>query len=315
MSLEIITITAPDTGATAKLLPEYGFNCFSFQAMLAGQPQEILWTQEGFETGTKPPSHSGIPILFPFPGRLKGTKFVYQGKVYLQEPADGLGNPLHGFALNRPWEVTEKSDNHVVGRFHASKVDPEILNHWPSDFLLRVSYHLEGNTLSSTIQVENPSDGPLPCGLGTHPYFRLPLGSQQSADECVIQVPTQQYWELAEMLPTGNKLPAAGNHGLADGMKFADCQFDTIFTDLGFADGWSSSTITDVANGRRVRLRFNDTFTQCVLYTPPHREAICLEPYTCLPAPYEIQAQGIQTGLRELSPGESFSGKVVISVE
>ena len=77
-----------------------------------------------------------FPILFPFPGRISGTSFHFRGRDYPLQAGDGIGNAIHGFVLNRPWQVVEQSDHRVVGRFHAAKVDASLLEHWPADFEL-----------------------------------------------------------------------------------------------------------------------------------------------------------------------------------
>jgi aldose 1-epimerase len=51
---------------------------------------------------------------------------------------------------------------------------------------------------------------------------------------------------------------------------------------------------------------FDQNFTQCVIYTPAHREAICMEPYTCVPDAIRLAAEGHETGLQILQPGEEF---------
>ena len=38
---------------------------------------------------------------------------------------DPHGNAIHGLCLTRPWEVVEQSAARLVGRFHASKIEPE----------------------------------------------------------------------------------------------------------------------------------------------------------------------------------------------
>ena len=53
--------------------------------------------------------------------------------------------------------------------------DAKILEHWPADFRIRVSYEVRGRELLSDIHYENTGEGPLPCGFATHAYFRLPL--------------------------------------------------------------------------------------------------------------------------------------------
>ena len=68
---DLIPLHDPTTGATAKILPARGFNCFSYQPVVQGEPVEVLWTAPDFVTGQSKASHSGIPIMFPFAGRLR----------------------------------------------------------------------------------------------------------------------------------------------------------------------------------------------------------------------------------------------------
>jgi aldose 1-epimerase len=60
--------------------------------------------------------------------------------------------------------------------------------------------------------------------------------------------------------------------------------------------------------------RFDDPFRECVGYTPPHREAICIEPLTCVPSCFDLTARGIDAGLRIIPPGGSFTAPVEIEV-
>ncbi len=99
-----------------------------------------------------------------------------------------------------------------------------------------VTYELAGNALRSKIVVENPDNRPLPWGLGTHPYFRVPLVfadrvTNQGEAGCQITVPAREYWELVDMLPTG-KRPADDQRNLASGIAFAETQLDNVFAGL-----------------------------------------------------------------------------------
>jgi aldose 1-epimerase len=75
-NMPVLTITDPHTGSTARIAPELGFNCFEFRAMVGGQPVDVLDSLPGFENGQAKASSSGIPILFPFPNRIRAGKFV-----------------------------------------------------------------------------------------------------------------------------------------------------------------------------------------------------------------------------------------------
>jgi aldose 1-epimerase len=141
------------------------------------------------------------------------------------------------------------------------------------------------------------------------------LGSKGQRDACRVQVPVNKVWELVNLLPTGKQFAAAGKHALKPGMRFADTQLDDVFSGLDFENHVATCSIADPGSGRRLVMTFDDTFRECVVYNPPHRQAICIEPYTCLPNPFELQQQGIDTGLRVLSPGKSARAQIEIRLD
>ncbi len=313
MALDVIELRDATVGSSARILPGFGFNCFSFQPAVRGESFEVLWSAANFSSGQERPSHSGIPLLFPFPGRIGGTEFEFQGRKYSLTAADGRGNAIHGFVLNRAWEVAEQSATHVVGVFQASRHAPEVLDHWPADFRLTVRYELRGNRLASTIDVANPSSTPLPFGLGTHPYFRVPLGPGGQAAECTVQVPVREVWVLENMLPSGQRKACEGRFDLAHGLRFAETQLDDVFSGLLATDGAYVARIRDPHCQREISISFAGDWKAAVVYNPPHREAICVEPYSCIPDPFSLEQRGIESGLKILQPGEQSRYSVDIA--
>jgi len=122
-----------------------------------------------------------------------------------------------------------------------------------------------------------------------------------------VTVPATKVWEARDQLPTGRLLPADGPFDLASGQPLAGRSFDTYLTHLQPSkSGIVETILADPTSGRRLVQTFTHDFTQCVAYTPVHREAICLEPYTCVPDPFRLTAEGHATGLKILQPGERF---------
>jgi len=315
MNSQTVKIVDRESGSSAEILASLGFNCFSWRPVLEDGPREMLWAAAGFQSGDQRPSGSGIPLLFPFPGRIGGATVTFKGREYPLEPGDAFGNAIHGFVFNRPWRIVEQARSRVVGEFQASVDDATVLNRWPSDFLVRVSYEVRGRELLSDIRYENTGDGPLPCGFATHAYFRLPLSEGGSVADTVVTVPATKFWELDQMIPTGRILDVPPNQQLSGGLRLNDHQFDTEFTDLRpDSDGLLRTRLGDPATGRTVTQTFDTNFTQCVVYTPGHREAICLEPYTCVPDAIRLAAEGHETGLQVLQPGESRQTTIRIDV-
>jgi aldose 1-epimerase len=275
----------------------------------------MLWADDEFEGGQKRPSGSGIPLLFPFPGRIGGAAYQFRGREYRLEPGDAFGNAIHGFVFNRPWRVAEQSGTRLVGEFQASVDDRTILERWPSDFRIRVSYAVHGRKLLSDIKYENVGKGSLPCGFATHAYFGLPLAKGSSVGDTVVTAPVDRFWELEQMVPTGRINEASANQQLAMGLQLADLQFDTVFTGLRpDADGHCRTRLRDPASSRELTQTFDSSFTQCVVYTPGHRQAICLEPYTCVPDAIRLAEAGNETGLQILQPGESRETTIALDV-
>jgi aldose 1-epimerase len=305
MTAQVVEITDSKSGSSARVLLSLGFNCFSWRPMLGDGPREMLWADPDFAAGDKRPSSGGIPLLFPFPGRIGGAKYEFEGREYELEPGDSFGSAIHGFVLNRPWRVVEQTASQVVGEFQASVDDPTILERWPADFRIRVSYEVRGADLMSEVAYENTGDGPLPCGFATHAYFRLPLAEGSSVADTIVTAPVGAFWELERMVPTGRVLPIADSQQLARGLRLDEHLFDTVFTQMHpDADGYICTQLTDPGTKRKLIQTFDANFTQCVVYTPGHREAICLEPYTCVPDAIRLSAEGHETGLQILQPGE-----------
>ncbi len=313
MAAEIVTLRDDAAGTSAEVAVDLGFNCFRFTAQHAGQLVEVLYAHPEFTAGQQRPSGSGIPILFPFPGRIPGTKLTWEGKTYELEPGDPLGNAIHGFVLRRPWRVIEQSIGLVIGQFHAWRDDPTLKDRWPADFRITATYTLAGNRLAGEFLIENPGGTPLPFGLGTHPYFRVPLGAP--ASECLVRLPVTARWELAEMLPTGRRIELANARQLQEGQRLSDLQLDDVFTGLSSNGGLCEASIAD-SRGATVRIRWPAAeFRECVVYTPPHREAICIEPLTCAPSAVVLAQRGIDAGWRVLPPGDTFAARVEIVVD
>jgi len=315
MSLTNIRLHHASSGATAQILPEFGFNCFSWRPVVDGQSCDALWAVPDFAAGTGKPSHSGIPILFPFPGRIRDSAFEYGGKRYVLT-ASGMnnGNAIHGFVMNRPWKVIEQSEAKVKARFVASQVEPKILEEWPADFELTAEYAITAQALSFTLTVRNPDTKPLPWALGLHLYFRAPLGPKGSFADCRLQVPAAKRWELVNVLPTGKQLDVAGAYDLRAGTLIGETAYDDVYGGLTYSKpNVCVCQLEDRVNGREIGVIFREEYNTVVVYTPPHREAVCIEPYTCVPDVFWLTEQGHEVGLRVLQPGESFTTQVDFS--
>jgi aldose 1-epimerase len=296
---------------SATIAPERGFNCISFKVPETPSPAEnkpkstfeVLDTLPGFMDGSARPSSSGIPILFPFPNRIKEGKFTWDDKQY-QLPLNGKTHAIHGFVFDRPWRVTDHSAHAMTGEFQLSKDAPDRLELWPTDFILRVTYTVASSYLHSRFEIVNPTEKPLPWGLGTHSYFRLSLAQDDVHPKTLIQAPIKSQWVLKENIPTGEIIPVPANIDLSQSIPASLLKLDDVFTDLQEIDEKIVSHVIDEHHQRQLIQSTGPEFRELVVFTPPQRGSICLEPYTCTTDAINLSTQGFQTGWQVLAPGQ-----------
>ena len=293
---------------TARISVENGFNLFSIMV----DTIELLWHDERFLSGEASASGSGTPILFPIPGRLNGQIYNYAGREYRIDSDDGNGNAIHGFVLNRPWRVLEQNGNTIIGEFQASVDDPELLSQWPSDFTIRCRYKAVADGVEAYYEIENPGQDDLPCGLGTHAYFRMPLGGK-AAEECVVTCPISEHWPLENMLATGEVNPIDETQPFDSGITFGSLFLDDVFSGISFESGRATAGIFDPQSSKRLVYTWDEACEFCVMYTPPHRQAICMEPYTLVPGGLAFDSG--DHGLIVLKAGESFTHNMEIRLQ
>src|SRR5262249_38871772 len=77
----IILLEESSGAAQAAIAPGYGFNCYHWQVQQPAGLLNLLYADpEHFASGR--PTRSGIPILAPFPNRVRDGHFTWDGKEY-----------------------------------------------------------------------------------------------------------------------------------------------------------------------------------------------------------------------------------------
>jgi aldose 1-epimerase len=311
-------------GSVAEVWPALGFNCFRCCIVRQGQPLELLYSDPALFSDGRP-TRSGIPVLFPFPNRIRAGRFSWGGKDYQLPLNDSTQqNAIHGFACRKPWRVADSGANEenawVTGVFRCSIDSPDCAGLWPADHEIRLTVRLGRETLRLEAVVRNPDSVPLPFGLGYHPYFRLPFTETgDTADDCTIEVRAAEYWALAENLPTGERNPVDAARDLNRPRRFGELHLDDVLTALperaARMDGLiERAAIVGAAGGAPMRLFCSAAFREMVVFTPPHRKAFCVEPYTCMTDAINLQVCAIDAGWLVLPPGGTWSAVVELWV-
>jgi aldose 1-epimerase len=305
-------------GPLAEIWPAHGFNCLRWRITTAEGPHDLLYTAPDWHTNPVP-TRSGIPILFPFPNRIRDGKFS-QGWNNYQLPLNDSTrkNAIHGWAPRHPWRVfgygADEDAAWIHGEFQMSVDAPEIRGLWPSDAVLSVIYRFTERSLRLESRVKNVGDGPLPFGLGFHPYFRFPCGDE-SIDHFKLLAPARSIWTSVDNLPTGERQPVADAINWNTPRQIAGTPLDTLYTDLGaiaeHADGLLlRAELGHAHNPGVLQVWTSRDFRDEVLFTPPHRQAVCIEPYTCATDAVNLAERKIDAGWQVLPPGEVWTGVV-----
>jgi aldose 1-epimerase len=295
------------TSGCLEVWPASGFNAYRWRV----GDDELLYRDPAFFDGAKP-TRSGWPILFPFPNRIRDGRFTWDGRAYHLPTGDSSGkNAIHGFAVHRPWRVVDHGADilgaWVSAEFQASRDAADVAHLWPGDYRLRITYRLSSASLRVEATVDNPGTTPLPFGLGYHPYFRAaPFGGE----EVTIDIEAGKQWKLVDCLPTGETTVVSW---IRHEQRLANVQLDHLFTEVPLSrpDARQCGALQS-DQGKRLVVQASRDFRELVVFTPPHRQAICLEPYTCITDAINLQQQGVDAGLLVLAPGATWQGWVEV---
>jgi len=297
---------------TARVLPSVGNNCVSYKLTVEDRDVELFHAAPDAETLLGRPSGYGIPILFPWPNRIDRGRFSFEGTDIHLETPEPNAHLLHGFVLNRAWQVeaTGVDDGAwMTGRFRSSE-DEGIVRQWPFPFETVCTYRLREGRLSVEFEGTNTGSSNMPCGLGFHPYFGLPLEAGGDRGACRIQLPAASYWPLREdNIPTGVILFVNEDYDLRELSALGDRYYDDVWTDVAVsADGWSRCLFEDPHSGVKIEVGADGGFREWVFYAPDNRPVVCFEPYTCTTDAFNLATRGIEGGMSVLGPGESLTG-------
>jgi aldose 1-epimerase len=282
----------------AELTPALGNNLFAFHVD-GPVLEDVAW-----EKYLARPTSFGIPILFPFPNRVSGDAFNFDGNRFELNPS------RHGFVRDKEWKVIDSGASAEDGawvrsRLKAHDYQDEILEQFPFAFSIEILYRVLDRTLHLEFSVRSGGTKEMPFGFGIHPYFERP-------GDGTVAVPANRYWELAESIPTGDLLEVDEEHDIRQPRGIDGLELDDIYTDLiPNEDGAVHCMLAGIGpngNARSLSIEFDaSSFPHVVVYTAPEpRTSICIEPYTCPTDAFNLMNRGIPSHVLTLLPGEEM---------
>ena len=296
-------------------MPALGANVTGLSLAVRGVTRDVFVPEPS--VGATPTGY-GAPILFPFPNRVREAHYRWQGSTY-HLPANRGAHAVHGFVRDNAFAVTRAHGDDEAATITCS-IDatdvPELAAAYPFAFRLYVTYTLDRGGFRTQATVMNQGPSPMPFGLGFHPYFRAPLIESGRRQDCRIQMWAPCVWEVdSELIPTGTVRPVDASHDPRGYVALGDTTFDTFFTNLALDDpgaGCWSSRLLDPAAGVEIIVLADAAFREAVIFAPPGRAVVSIEPYTCIADAINLAERGIDGGLLVLEPGAQWSAGYAI---
>ncbi len=279
-----------DFGSSAWLL--------SLDPQLGGAIRRLQWNGRDIlrcapDAAVDPLEMACFPLA-PFSNRIGDGGFFFLGKRYdLPANMQGVPDPIHGFSWQRAWELGEHGDAVIRLRME-DRESP-----WPQPYVVDQAIMFDSDSVHIQIRLTNVGDGPMPAGIGLHPYF--PKG------RTICEIMPGAMWEKNRDDMPARLNPSHRFQGPAIAMK--DIRLDHSFS------GWDGVAVLDVPNqGLKIHLAASETLRELVIYSPED-EYFCIEPVSHLTNAIHATSKVRASGWRILEAGESLEGTLSLSVE
>ena len=293
--MDLITLRAD--GAGLVLAPAAGGSVVRYWMEQGAEPWELLRRFAG--PGPIAPFEAAAFALVPYSNRIRAGQFRFQGRdvrLPLNRPPEP--HSIHGLGWQGGWWPSDVRAHEATLEFRHEA------HTWPWSFIAVQHFRLEPASLTIALTLRNEDSTPMPAGLGWHPYFpRTP--------RTTITAEVQGMWLTdAEVMPTTLVPPIPG----ADPSRGVVA--DAVALDNCFV-GWRHRAVIEWPEAdTRLVMTASTPLDFLVVFTPTGRPFCCAEPVSHVTDAFNLAAAGrADTGMRALSPGETISASVTLSVE
>jgi aldose 1-epimerase len=252
--------------------------------------------------------NKGFPsaLLFPFPNRVRDGKYAFGDAEYqLERNETGRGHAVHGFVNDVPFEVVSERRN-GISLMHHYEGERE---GYPFPFDIEINYSIvRKQVFRLSYHIVNTGKTPMPCGFGWHPYFTL---QESKVSEMSVSIPAHRTYEVDDStIPFLSNDSAMPETTEATTFSLKNTILDNVYK---IANGEKIASIilsNDKLNLTVSQQTGNELLNFFVLYTPPTRHSIAIEPQTC-----NINAFNNEDGLIVLQPEKSMKGQIDVALQ
>jgi len=236
------------------------------------------------------------PTLFPIVGGLKNGSYEFAGKQY------AMGR--HGFTREMVFEVSNQTNETATFTIVATD---NTLQQYPFQFQFSVIYTIDGNKLSVTYSVKNPSNDTLYFSVGAHPAFKVPLVQGDNYDDYYLafnETENAGIYPLAadglvELQPVSclentNKLPLTKALFHKDALVFKELKSTAI-------------SILNTKNSHGLTYSYTD-FPYMGIWAAKNADFVCIEPWCGIADNVATTSQFTEKeGINTLAANEIFT--------
>ena len=240
---------------------------------------------------------SAFPLV-PFSNRIRSGRFSFLGRdvvLPLNRPPER--HAIHGQGWQAAWTPRDVSTTSALLEFrHAPDA-------WPWAYRVTQRFRLSPAGLTIELALHNDSDGPMPAGLGWHPYFlRTP--------RTTLAARVERIWLTdAEMLPT-ELVPSPVTTRLSAGVMIDSAPLDNGFT------GWSRRAVIDWPElGARLVMTAEPPLDFLTVFIPPSLPFFCVEPVSHATDALNLAALAAEVGRRQLAAGATLQASITLTPE
>ncbi len=243
------------------------------------------------------PRASGSFPLVPFSNRIADGRAVFECRTY-QFPINMPPEPhsIHGDGWTSAWGV------------ESAEPARAILVHSPADtpfpYRARQIFELADDGLTASLELTNTGDERIPAGFGHHPYF-------PRTDDLTLEMALGDVW-----LPDERHLPVR-KETVPEVWDFSSPRKIAPLTELDhdFTGGKVKAVLHWPASNIRLAIDADPIFRHMVVFVPPGRDYLCVEPVTHVANAVNMMAAGEEdTGLAVLEPGAIMKGSMRFTV-
>lgn len=295
--VKIIQLVNDEEQVLFALSPEHGARLVDLYFENKGRYHSVIWPVSAEDCKTA--AWSKNEILFPFPNRIDGGLYEFEGRSY-QLPINEapFNNAIHGTVAKAPFVVQQQEIRGDIASITLRHVYDGSKEYYPFPFVLDAEfvYDISGS-FKLVLRVSNTGTKILPFGLGWHPYFKI---GNEGLDSLILNIPEVEHLILGDRnLPTGEV--KAFNHTV---LKLSDWSLNDCFRLKNESMGCrlESETISLEMHG-------SPEYKYLQVFTPDGLGTVAVEPMTS-----GVNVFNTKEGLRILKPSASFEVYFTIAV-